>query len=548
MLSPIAKTLEKCILPIITGNIDQLDFQHGFKANFSTNTALHKINHQITEGFNKKKKPERTVLVSLDLSKAFDTVNIHTLIKKLLLTNIPNKLIKFLSNYLKGRQAYTILQDVMSKHRNLKTGVPQGGVLSPTLFNIYMSDIPKPPENVNLEVYADDMNTMSSDNNYHIAEQNLQPYLDEIFEWTKINDLQLNATKSSSTLFTTDPSEYNKQLSLTINNTVIPTVIHPKILGLTFDPKLNFGEHINKTKEKSSKTINIIKALTSTKWGKQKETLVTTYKTITRPIIEYGSTIWAPIASDTNVKKLQTIQNSALCTATGCTKDTNIQHLHDETNVLSLNEHLKLHASQLRNKTQLPTHPLNKLNNLNANSIHIRETIFDNKDFTFNKDYEDEEITKEIIESYKIQIHTELVEKYAENKSVNEVLQTIAPKINTIEETLSREVRRTLSQLRINKSPILFSYMHKINPTNFTSPSCPLCNNNIKHDTYHLFNCNMVYSSRTLISLWNDPVYVMSLLSRWRGMGGWPNRLVGGASFTGIVRTTESTTTTMITK
>ena len=91
-----------------------------------------------------------------------------------------------------------------------------------------MSDIPKPPENVQLQVYADDMTALGSNNQYQIAEQNLQPYLNEIFDWTKDNDLQLNASKSTSTLFTTESSEYNKTLSLNIDNVVIPTLTHPK--------------------------------------------------------------------------------------------------------------------------------------------------------------------------------------------------------------------------------------------------------------------------------------------------------------------------------
>jgi hypothetical protein len=223
-----------------------------------------------------------------------------------------------------------------------------------------MSDIPTPPDNIQLGVYADDVNTLSSHNKYTTAEQNLQPYLNELYEWTQIIDLKLNPTKSTATLFTTDPSEFNTKLTLTMNNTLIPTVKHPKILGVTFDPKLNYGEHINKTKEKASKTVNIIKALTSTKWGKQKETLTTTYKTITRPIIEYGCTVWAPIASNTNINKLQTIQNSALRIATGCTRDTNKQHLHEETKVLPLKEHLRLHTSQLRQTTVSGKHALTR--------------------------------------------------------------------------------------------------------------------------------------------------------------------------------------------
>ena len=72
------------------------------------------------------------------------------------------------------------------------------------------------------------MNTLSSNKNYKIAEQNLQSYLDELHDWTLRNDLILNPSKSTATLFTRDPSEYNKTLSLKINNNVIPTVKNPK--------------------------------------------------------------------------------------------------------------------------------------------------------------------------------------------------------------------------------------------------------------------------------------------------------------------------------
>lgn len=101
-------------------------------------------------------------MVALDMSKAFDTVNIHTLIHKIHQTNIPPTILKFTANYIKGRKAYTTYQDSQSKQQQLKTGVPQGGVLSPTLFNIYMSDIPKPPSGIDLETYVDDITTLST--------------------------------------------------------------------------------------------------------------------------------------------------------------------------------------------------------------------------------------------------------------------------------------------------------------------------------------------------------------------------------------------------
>src|SRR5207253_8017454 len=287
-------------------------------------------------------------------------------------------ILKFIANYIKGRKGFTICQNAKSKQQQFKTGVPQGGVLSPVLFNLYTSDLPKPPTDVSVIVYADDMNPAASHHNYHIAEQRLQPYLHEIFNWTKENDLILNPDKSTATLFTSDTHEHDITLNLTINNITIPTVKNPKILGLTLDPAFNFNEHAKITKDKSDSTIKILKALTSTSWGKQKETLLATYKAITLPVIEYASTIWSPCMSDTNIQKLQTTQNSALRLITGCTADTNTQHLHKETKTLPLSNHSKLHASQLRQKALLPIHPLHNLSNQAKGPRKMKQTIFEN--------------------------------------------------------------------------------------------------------------------------------------------------------------------------
>ena len=70
-----------------------------------------------------------------------------------------------------------------------------------------------------------------------------------------------------------------------------------------------------------------------------------TYKTVMRPTLAYASSIWSPLASSTSINKLQVMQNAALRTATGCTQDTNIQQMHDETLTLTIHEYLQLHAS-----------------------------------------------------------------------------------------------------------------------------------------------------------------------------------------------------------
>ena len=117
LLSVIAKTLEKSLLPYITANIPNTPMQHGYKTQHSTVTALHTLNNTVAKGFNQMAPPARTITVALDMSKAFDTINIHTLIRKLLQTNIPCTIIKFIANYIKGRKAYTTYINHTSKQR-----------------------------------------------------------------------------------------------------------------------------------------------------------------------------------------------------------------------------------------------------------------------------------------------------------------------------------------------------------------------------------------------------------------------------------------------
>ena len=94
----------------------------------------------------------------------------------------------------------------------------------------------------------------------------------------------------------------------------------------------------------------------TTGWGKQKETLMATYKAVMIPALEYASSIWPPLASSTNINKLQVMKNAALKTATGCTQDTHIHHLHDETLTLYIHEYKQLQASQYKQKTKHPSY------------------------------------------------------------------------------------------------------------------------------------------------------------------------------------------------
>ena len=118
-------------------------------------TALHTLNNTVAKGFNQMAPPARTITVALDMSKAFDIISMHTLIRKLLQTNIPGTIIKFIANYIKGHIAYTTYRNT---HPDVKLKLAfYKAVSSPALFNIYTSELPLPSAAVQVMAYADDI-------------------------------------------------------------------------------------------------------------------------------------------------------------------------------------------------------------------------------------------------------------------------------------------------------------------------------------------------------------------------------------------------------
>ena len=193
LLPVITKTLKKSLFHL--HNIQNTPMQHGYKTQDS-----------------------RTTTITLDMSKAFDTINIHTLIRKLLQTNIPGTIIKFIANYIKGHTAYTTYRNHTSRQREFETGVPQGGVFSPTLLNIYTSDLPPPSAPLQVMAYTDDITITCTHTSTSAAKKYIQPYLHKVFAWTKQNNLILNPDKTTCTQFTPDPAEYTSNLDLKIHN------------------------------------------------------------------------------------------------------------------------------------------------------------------------------------------------------------------------------------------------------------------------------------------------------------------------------------------
>ena len=202
LLCPAAKVLERLLLPSLREHLPLPAFQHGFRPRHSTTTALMKIVASAQDGFNKKlPSPSRTLVVALDLTKAFDSLDHATLIQKLAVSSLPNAIVRWLASYLHGRQIRTMFRDTISSARNLRVGSPQGSVISPHLFAFYCGDIPEPPAPLSLAVYADDITVFGTGDRL-VVQRALNAYLPQLRDHLSSLFLRLSPAKSSVTMLT----------------------------------------------------------------------------------------------------------------------------------------------------------------------------------------------------------------------------------------------------------------------------------------------------------------------------------------------------------
>ena len=225
------------------------DHQHRFRKGRSTTTALYEIDCHITRGLNKRKPVDRTVLVALDLRPGFDKVNINKLLNIILASKIPKYTKRWLCSYLQGRQTYVEFRNANSIFRKVRAGVPQGGVLSPILFNAYMSGLPTPPDGIKLTLYADDCTSYASGRTIPPICEKLNSYLTTLHECLEEHDLELSPGKSTATIFTTFSQEVSMSLPIKIGQHTVPTTKNLKILGVTLDSFHTFNSHSNNTQQ-----------------------------------------------------------------------------------------------------------------------------------------------------------------------------------------------------------------------------------------------------------------------------------------------------------
>jgi hypothetical protein len=260
--------------------------QYGFRKQHSTDLALLDIYNKISSSLALN---YHTIGIFLDLSKAFDTINHDILLSKLHHYGIRGLALDLLSSYLSDRFQFTSFDSHLSDRLPVSCGVPQGSILGPLLFLLYVNDIPSSSKHLSFVLFADDTNIFLSHPNLNTLTHTLNKELIQVSNWFKANKLSLNVKKTNYIHFT--KKKHNTPAThITIDNTIIHPVDHTKFLGVIIDQNLSWKHHISKTTNQISKNIGILRKLRNTL---PKHILFTLYNTLILPYISYSNIAWA---------------------------------------------------------------------------------------------------------------------------------------------------------------------------------------------------------------------------------------------------------------
>ena len=302
-----SKILEKIMYNRVYKYLAENNFlfqkQFGFREGHSTSHATVNLVSNIYNSFNENKF---TLGVFIDLSKAFDAVNHNILLNKLSLYGIKNNSLKWFSSYLSDRKQY--VQTSVSKTTNLNVvcGVPQGSILGPFLFILYVNDLCRVSNILKPITFADDTNLFFS--HKHIKELflNVNSELSKIIQWFNANKLSLNKGKTKYTLFHNIRQKDNIPLKLPtlfINDKEIKRVDSIKFLGIMVDEHLTWRNHITTTENKISKNLGL---LYKAKRFLNMNALNILFSFI-HSYLNYGNIVWASV-TQTKLKKLASKQ------------------------------------------------------------------------------------------------------------------------------------------------------------------------------------------------------------------------------------------------
>ena len=305
--------------------------QYGFRRSFSTNDAILKLTTDIQIAFSNNKI---VMALFLDIKGAFDSINLNILTDKLKKEGVPILIIKLISALYNNRKLFLHIANEVIGPQTSSLGLAQGTILSPVMYVLFTKELESllPPD-VKIIQYADDICLYASDKSFNKCKTDLSKALKITSNWMTDNGLQISYDKTNITTFTTSRIQLPAQI--TLNNKNIQNLHVAKFLGVYMDYKLTWKDHILYIIRKCERYINILRMISSLRWGADPCIALLFYRACIRSIIDYGCLAYGN-ASDSLLKKLDVISNRCLRLCIGCLNDTPINALLSEAAELPL--------------------------------------------------------------------------------------------------------------------------------------------------------------------------------------------------------------------
>lgn len=317
------KMFERLIQNRVTPRIEPkiIQQQVGFRPKRNCTAQVLNLTQHIENGF---QEGLITGAVFIDLTAAYDTINVRLLVGKLYDVIEDAQMTNMIANLLRNRRFQVEFQGKRSRWRNQNNGLPQGSVLAPLLFNIYTNDQPL-PLGTNSYIYADDRAVTSQGKTFEEVEKKLNGALKELTPYYKKNQLRPNPMKTQVCVFHLRNKQANRKLQIQWENTALEHCPNPKYLGVTLDRSLTYKKHCMDTKLKVSGRNNIIRKLTNSNWGAQPRVLRTSALALCHSAGEYACPVWY---KSTHAKQVDVALNETSRIITGCMKPTCLDKIH----------------------------------------------------------------------------------------------------------------------------------------------------------------------------------------------------------------------------